>query len=102
MDLKQCTTADIIKYAILQLEETPEDLLLHGDPIDQVQAATSSEELSKLLARHYRFDDESDAIDLVMLQFDLKQNQTSPILTQYLLDAFEVPLKPLIGDLVEA
>lgn len=34
MDLKVASTADLIKYAVLQLEETPDDLLLHGEPID--------------------------------------------------------------------
>jgi hypothetical protein len=34
MDAKVATVADFVKYAVLQLEETPDELLLHGEPID--------------------------------------------------------------------
>ena len=55
-----------------------------------------------MLLRHYKFDDESDAIDLVMLQFDLEGRMPAKLLCDYLAAAFEVPLKPLIDDLREA
>ena len=45
MDAKVATVADFVKYAVLQLEETPDELLLHGEPIDQVQRASTMEEL---------------------------------------------------------
>ena len=34
MDAKVATVADFVKYAVLQQEETPDELLLHGEPID--------------------------------------------------------------------
>jgi hypothetical protein len=34
MDTKVATLADYVKYAVLQYEETPDELLLHGEPID--------------------------------------------------------------------
>ena len=55
-----------------------------------------------MLLRHYKFDDESDAIDLVMLQFDLEGRMPAKLLCDYLATAFEVPFKPLIDDLREA
>ena len=45
MDAKIATVADFVKYAVLQAEETPDKLLLHGEPIDQVQSAATMDEL---------------------------------------------------------
>jgi hypothetical protein len=81
MDLKVAQLSDIVKYAVLELEETPSELLLHGEPIDQVQAASSPEDVKKLLLRFYRFLDESDSIDIVMLHFDLGDRQPSAVLS---------------------
>ena len=102
MDLKVAQLSDIIKYAVLELEETPSELLLHGEPIDQVQAASSTEDVKKLLLRFYRFDDESDSIDIVMLHFDLGDRQPSAVLSSYLAKAFEVPNRNLIAELNES
>jgi predicted transcriptional regulator len=59
------------------------------------------DELIKLLMRHYRFDDDTDAIDLVMLQFDLATRLPSLLLADYLATAFQIPYKAFIDDLKE-